>query len=259
MSRKINYLIDSENSGNRWLKLYEEQPNARFYVFYTKNSPHVGYGEAERLCKAKNIKFIPCNEGTNALDFQLSSYLGYLTKGFLGKKKNYIIASNDAGYDPMIKFWADNGVAIKRQAFGFGPVNELPVFTPSYEQKKDFYTVVNCIGPEDGESLKDIFKRVYGDADGARAYDTMKKINFEVPQVTWGRKTKIRKFLEVLFRNNGKEYPESMVSLLTTLTDISTDMGEITEKCANVFGEEPSKDAASVIAPFIGVVNGMKA
>ena len=41
----------------------------------------------------EHLEFIKCAKGTNALDFQLVSYVGYLMK--TGVKTRYIIVSND--------------------------------------------------------------------------------------------------------------------------------------------------------------------
>ena len=47
-----------------------------------------------------------------SLDFQLVSYLGFLMK--TGAKTQYIIISNDTGYDAMIRFWSDRERNVSR-------------------------------------------------------------------------------------------------------------------------------------------------
>lgn len=103
-----------------------------------------------------NVRFEECYEGTNALDFQLVSYMGYLighndslsegtcehasgnteiqdnTKPYNDNSSathivantadvsaascadEYIIMSNDTGYDPAVRFWKDKGFAVRR-------------------------------------------------------------------------------------------------------------------------------------------------
>ena len=74
-----------------------------------------------------NIRFEESYEGTNALDFQLVSYMGYLMgcAGSFSENKcdaasaescadEYIIMSNDTGYDPAVRFWKDKGFAVRR-------------------------------------------------------------------------------------------------------------------------------------------------
>lgn len=83
-----------------------------------------------------NVRFEECYEGTNALDFQLVSYMGYLMGRNDTHSENnssatpivtdtadvsaascadeYIIMSNDTGYDPAVRFWKDKGYAVRR-------------------------------------------------------------------------------------------------------------------------------------------------
>ena len=60
----------------------------------------------------REIKFEECNAGNNALDFQLISYLGYLMKNEELKDSEFIVMSNDTGYDPAVNFW-------KKENFSF--------------------------------------------------------------------------------------------------------------------------------------------
>ena len=60
------------------------------------------------------LEMIPCNTGKNGLDFQLSSYLGYLLRS--SAKARYVILSKDMGYDPLIQFWKERGAEITRES-----------------------------------------------------------------------------------------------------------------------------------------------
>ena len=55
---------------------------------------------------------IKCNPGKNGLDFQLVSYLGYLLK--TASKSNYVIVSNDCGFDAVVRFWQERGMSVSR-------------------------------------------------------------------------------------------------------------------------------------------------
>ena len=73
------YYIDSENVGDSWIELLDEltQLDSRLIVFYTKHSPRMTYQQTIQLMNSANKpEFIECHEGSNALDFQLVSYLG---------------------------------------------------------------------------------------------------------------------------------------------------------------------------------------
>lgn len=125
-----HFLVDSENVNDNWLMLFDmADEDDEIVVFYTKKSPHMSYMSVIRLIENNkiNIRFEECYEGTNALDFQLVSYMGYLmgcggacsenecdaTSAETGADE-YIIMSNDTGYDPAVRFWKDKGYAVRR-------------------------------------------------------------------------------------------------------------------------------------------------
>lgn len=125
-----HFLVDSENVNDNWLMLFDmADEDDEIIVFYTKKSPHMSYMSVIRLMENNkiNIRFEESYEGTNALDFQLVSYMGYLmgcTGSFSENKcdaasaescaDEYIIMSNDTGYDPAVRFWKDKGYAVRR-------------------------------------------------------------------------------------------------------------------------------------------------
>lgn len=125
-----HFLVDSENVNDNWLMLFDmADEDDEIVVFYTKKSPHMSYMSVIRLMENNkiNIRFEESYEGTNALDFQLVSYMGYLMgcAGSFSEKKcdaasaescadEYIIMSNDTGYDPAVRFWKDKGFAVRR-------------------------------------------------------------------------------------------------------------------------------------------------
>lgn len=125
-----HFLVDSENVNDNWLMLFDmADADDEIIVFYTKKSPHMSYMSVIRLIENNkiNIRFEESYEGTNALDFQLVSYMGYLMgcAGSFSENKcdaasaescadEYIIMSNDTGYDPAVRFWKDKGFAVRR-------------------------------------------------------------------------------------------------------------------------------------------------
>lgn len=134
-----HFLVDSENVNDNWLMLFDmADENDEIVVFYTKKSPHMSYMSVIRLMENNsiNVRFEECYEGTNALDFQLVSNMGYLMGRNDTHSENnssatpivtdtadvstascadeYIIMSNDTGYDPAVRFWKDKGYAVRR-------------------------------------------------------------------------------------------------------------------------------------------------
>ena len=110
---KNYFLIDFENvnnSGLDGLELLDE--NDIVVIFYSDVVSALSKGSIKRLwnCRAKIVyeKVVPV--GKNALDFQLSSYAGYLARS--EKVKNCYIISKDKGYANVQSFWKDKGFDI---------------------------------------------------------------------------------------------------------------------------------------------------
>ena len=111
-----HYLIDSENVGDFWIPLLElPAQETELIVFYTKNSPHMSYDSLIKLKQSdRTVIFIKCYEGTNALDFQLCSELGYRIA--MNEDDDFIIVTNDTGYDAAVKYWRHKNYSVKRIA-----------------------------------------------------------------------------------------------------------------------------------------------
>ena len=108
------YLVDSENVGDIWVPLLvASQPDEEVIVFYTQKSPHMNY-ENVRLLKEteKEAEFIKCFEGSNALDFQLVTQLGYMLCE--NQKNCYVIVSNDTGFDAAVRYWKQRNMPVQR-------------------------------------------------------------------------------------------------------------------------------------------------
>lgn len=108
------YLIDYENVHQFGLtgieKLSERDTLA---IFYSVNSNSIPLTLIELMRKSTiklELHYIESG-GKNALDFQLSSYLGYI----LGKEPDADchIISGDKGYEYVRAFWKDRGIHIK--------------------------------------------------------------------------------------------------------------------------------------------------
>lgn len=112
MSKK--YFIDSENVGDNWIDLLDTTAEDDvILIFYTDKSPHMNYNNLIKLKQSpKDLVFIECYTGNNALDFQLCTELGYQVHD-IGDTE-FIIVSNDSGYDSVVKYWRDRKIKIKR-------------------------------------------------------------------------------------------------------------------------------------------------
>jgi hypothetical protein len=108
------YLVDSENVGDVWVPLLVSlADDEHVVVFYTQKSPHMSY-ENVRLLKetTREAEFIKCFEGSNALDFQLVTELGYRLNQ--DTTCEYVIVSNDTGFDAVVRYWTKRGMPVRR-------------------------------------------------------------------------------------------------------------------------------------------------
>lgn len=113
-NRKV-YLVDTENIGSAWKELLPKKGSKDMLVlFFTEHSPGISYADLDFIRQyPTSFETIECYPGKNGLDFQLVSYLGYLIKS--APKTDYIIVTNDTGYDAVVKFWSGREMSVKRQ------------------------------------------------------------------------------------------------------------------------------------------------
>lgn len=112
---KKTYLIDSENINDIWVEiLHCLEDKDEILVFYTVKSAHMGYDRIIKLMEHKRgtIRWIRCFEGQNALDFQLVTELG--SRIGQDSRREYIIVSNDTGYDAVVRYWQQKEYRVRR-------------------------------------------------------------------------------------------------------------------------------------------------
>ena len=110
------YLIDYENVGVGGLsgitQLYQKDRVVLFYGNNTKTIPFDRMVEISR--SSARVEFIKTERvAKNYLDFQLTTYLGYLIGQ--GTEGPFVIVSKDTGYDSACDFWRGRNVVIRRQ------------------------------------------------------------------------------------------------------------------------------------------------
>lgn len=125
------YLVDFENvHANGIKRLLNVSERDTVIIFFSEQSKNITLDVIEEV--TKNNAILTChkvNIGTkNALDFQLSSHLGYL----IGKDVNdtkYHIVSQDKGYDCLCDYWRKQGINVDR----IGTTE--PVSAPTFKKK----------------------------------------------------------------------------------------------------------------------------
>ncbi len=101
------FFVDYENVGDSAMcGVKSLVPGERVVVFFSKNAKALTFELWNELTECKGLKDIKQVEhpGKNALDFQLSSYLGYSICKY-PHFDNFVIISKDTGFQTLIDFW----------------------------------------------------------------------------------------------------------------------------------------------------------
>lgn len=109
------YLVDYENVKTQGLNGVNKLPEGDVVcIFYSENADSLTFGLHRRLNESKaNIIFQKVEVGhKNALDFQLSSYLGYLIHENLDKPFSYYVVTKDKGYECLVSYWKKRKVNV---------------------------------------------------------------------------------------------------------------------------------------------------
>ncbi len=271
MSDKV-YFVDSENVGARWIDLMEEDQESDFLVFYTGNSPHLDYEHTIRLLNMpQKPEFICCNEGKNALDFQLASYLGYVLGS--DEVKQFVILSNDTGFDSLVRFWRERDRNIERRSLKLtstmdeGKAELLNVsdfeHTVGMSEKvcdidvKDYHTILNCLESTAKTNIYNAFVFLFGLEKGKELYKYATTHKLTEPPVNWKRGTKIEKFCELILKYgnpSGIAIPEGFISFLLPRVQCGASWQSIEKKAV----QEYETQVAEVFMRFYPLLTQIK-
>ncbi len=109
------YLIDLENvNDSGFIGIENLTENDKIVIFYSLNSCKVSmttHFQLESTKAKKEYKGVKVG-GKNALDFQLSTYLGYLVA--TEKNTDFAIVSKDEGFNFVVDFWEKEDIKITR-------------------------------------------------------------------------------------------------------------------------------------------------
>ena len=190
------YFVDSENVGDNWISLLDTVTSEdEILVFYTANSPHMNYKNIIHLKESTSkVEFIECCEGNNALDFQLCTYLGSLVPTIADKE--FIIVSNDTGFDAVVKFWQERENSVTRIKSGAcsqkpkqttkssvpkkaeaepKPQTQVKKATATKDLDQKAMEILYCVGKENLSQLHTALQLIFGSEKGKVYYDAFKK------------------------------------------------------------------------------------
>lgn len=276
------YYIDSENVGDSWLELLDtlEHTENRLIVFYTKHSPRMTYPQTVQLLGATNKpEFIECQEGSNALDFQLVSYLGY--ELCADRTKEMIIVSKDTGFDAVVRFWQKRGMQVKRVSSpNHLHTQHVALKTPSAtaamptDPKADadheidsaedtakkelrddeISTILNCTGKKHLETIHRALVGFLGDKQGTNLYLHLKAEKFAFPAFLWEKEEKMKNFIALILEHSAlatEDYPASITGFIAQ--NVVSKKNVMSNKLNRAYGAWGSRFHA-VFKPFYKVL-----
>ncbi|MDY3730696.1 MAG: PIN domain-containing protein [Candidatus Choladocola sp.] len=113
VGKRNYYFIDFENVQSAGLEgINDLTKKDEVYIFYSENANRISFELHHRLMHTlADVFYIPVEVGgKNALDFQLSSYLGYIIGQNCVSEADYYIVSKDMAFSYLVTFWKDRGV-----------------------------------------------------------------------------------------------------------------------------------------------------
>ncbi|MCC8126885.1 MAG: PIN domain-containing protein [Clostridiales bacterium] len=126
------FLIDYENTGESGLKgIRELGEDTCTVIFYSENADKISFEMHQTLCCCRTkLEFRKVYTGKkNALDFQLSTYLGFLIA--TNPENHFFIVSKDNGYRVVMDFWKDKKI---RQIDSIGRAHAKPLMIETRKQ-----------------------------------------------------------------------------------------------------------------------------
>ncbi len=178
------YLVDFENVKSDGLNgIADLKAEDRVMIFYSVNADKITFSLHKRMNESSaNISFWKVDVGhKNALDFQLVSYLGYLLAK--NDKEEYVIVSNDTGYNSVITFW-------KKKNYKVMLVTDLTKQNMLEKQSELLINVKQYIDDEEEaklvtdyilkyktkQGLNNAIVKVYGTTKGGKLYKAIKPL-----------------------------------------------------------------------------------
>lgn len=107
------YLVDYENVNKDGLNgVSKLEKDDVVCIFYTEKADSLTFGLHKRLNEtAATVIYKKVASGSkNALDFQLSSYLGYIINENSESQYEYFIVSKDKGFECLVNFWNNKAI-----------------------------------------------------------------------------------------------------------------------------------------------------
>lgn len=147
----MNYfLVDYENVKTHGLDGVDKlRPEDVVCIFYSENADSMTFGLHRRLNESRaQIIYQRVEVGTkNALDFQLSSYLGYIICDNKDREASYFIVTKDQGFSSLVGYWKrrEVNITLVNDVSGGNEQNTQGDLKNQVEQRIDDKDAVNTV------------------------------------------------------------------------------------------------------------------
>ena len=277
------YFIDSENVSNNWVSLLKTAaPDDELLVFYTSKSPNMNYKNLILLKQSpKEVTFIECFEGHNALDFQLCTELGYYVHS-VADNQELIIVSNDTGFDAVVKYWKERNMFIKRivgeacamesvladtkpeevlpfdsEAEDISPINHT-------DSDADAKEILYIIGKENLPSLPTALQNIFGMQKGKALYNTYKTEtafnHFLAKHQNLSLAEKYSLYCSIVFEHKcpGVPMPSDFPVFVTATWKKKKNLNSFRSSLQSKYGKEKTDIYYNLIKPHIKILDKIK-
>ena len=280
MSKK--YFIDSENVGDNWIVLLDTVAEEdEILVFYTAKSPHMNYKNLITLKQSpKDVTFIECCEGNNALDFQLCTELGYQVHD-IGDNE-FIIVTNDTGYDAVVKYWKARDIAIRRMtgksciqkqpstskhrpptSVGIEDVTTAPEETTDNSIPEEAKEILYVLGRDQLQPLHESLQQIYG-KQGSTYYNAFKSNatynNYIAnhPQKSLAEKQEL--YCQIVFAHakNSTSMPSDFPKFVTETWKKKKNLNSFRSSLQTKYGKDSSEKYYAMIKAHIKILDKIK-
>ena len=230
------YLIDFENVTSAGISGVQKlTKDDKVYIFYTANAANMSFAAHLNLLSspAEIIYYNVSSGGKNALDFQLSSFLGYLISQ--GKEKQFYIISNDKGYEHVKNFWELSGMAEGVSINGSPSVNRTLAIEKPFTTRIVQETRQEELTENEGQLVPEIEETVAIEEAATEEVLAEPEVKQEAPKKPSKKKTTTKK-------TNVKEaVPEAMTVLKTALAKADVEDDEQVEKIYDLLKKSAGK------------------
>lgn len=277
------YFIDSENVGDNWISLLTTvAPDDEILVFYTAKSPHMNYKNLILLKESpKEVSFIECCEGNNALDFQLCTDLGYRVNKIADGE--FIIVSNDTGFDAVVKYWRQKGIPVKRiqgkacspsQAPAPEVAAPLPLVAEPANEPDPRITqdgidpnakeILYIIGKENLQMLHEALRQLYGDKKGKSYYNAFKSgtayNNFIAKHAKLSLEEKHTLYCSIVFElsDSNLTMPKDFPAFVTDTWKKKANLNSFRASLQTKYGKEKSDTYYALIKAHVKILDKIK-